>query len=164
MRSSLLKIIVILLFISTGNRLQCQNLSLKSNEINKAKLVETFDYSNFENSYNQSFFKQTDSYYNLQIFANSFKKFSASINMEMEEEPAYEEAINLLKDFIYFNVNLNYNLGKFSIAFSINNLFNFNNSEFSIQPELYGNNNVVKDFYFLYDQFFSIQTAITYTF
>ncbi|WP_370478830.1 hypothetical protein [Tamlana flava] len=111
-----------------------------------------------------SFFNTTDTYYNMEFFNKASKYFSGTLNLEFEDEPSYDTGVKLLRNFMYLNLNLNYNIGKIRFAISISNILNFFDSEFSIIPELYGNNEVIEDFYFVINQSFSIQTAITYNF
>lgn len=156
------KISLLLLFMA--NNIYSQNSILKLKGISTNKFIATNKLYPSEINTFLTFIKTTDAYYNLELFAFMSNQVIGSINMRLEEEFEYANGFNIFKDFNYFDLNLNYNIGKIGILFSINNLLSFNNSEFSIELELYGNNDVVNDFYFIHDQDFSIQTSITYTF
>jgi hypothetical protein len=144
--------------------MQSQNALIKYDSARPIELENPNQLDVTEVNYDFSFFNTTDSFYNVELLSNWYKHFSSSVNMELEETPFYENGLNMLRDFMYLNINLNYNIGKIGFSFSVNNILNFLNSEFSIEPELYGNNDIIKDFYFTHDQSFSIQTVITYSF
>jgi len=165
MNGSFFKILIIL-FLLFGSNIYSQNSVWKIDEANTNKIIKTSSFYNFSEDVESafSFIKTTDAYYNLELFTIISKQIVGSINMRLEEEPFYENGIHFFKEFSYLDLNLNYTIGKFVLSFSINNLLSFNDAEFSIEPELFGDNNLVNDFYFIQDQNFSIQTAIIYTF
>ncbi|MGC1204032.1 MAG: hypothetical protein WA839_03985 [Flavobacteriaceae bacterium] len=161
---SFLNYIVVLLLILFGCKVESQNVILKPELENRVEKVEIIKLFSPEIINKVSFLNTTSSYYNVELMSNWFNNFSSSINMEMEDEPYYETVVDILKNFMYFNLNLNYNIGKIGLSLSINNIFSFDDSEFSIEPELFINNEVMEGFYLFQDQNFSIQTAIVYTF
>lgn len=159
------KTTAVLFMILTISNIFGQNTIMKAIEMDiENNTLITSNIINPETSYDFSFLNTTDSYYNLELFSNWSGYFNGSITMELEEEPDYESGLQMLRDFMYLNLNMSYTIGKVGFSFAINNILNLNNSEFEIVPELYGNNNIIQDFYFVQDQSFSIQTAITYTF
>lgn len=164
MKSLFFNILALLFTTFITCNMQSQNSLIKYDNTGSVELEAPNQLDNIEVNYGFSFFNTTDTFYNVELFSNWYKHFSSSVNMELEEEPFYENGLNMFRDFLYLNINLNYNIGKIGFSFSVNNILNFLNSEFNIEPELYGNNNVIKDFYFTHDQSFSIQTAITYNF
>jgi len=164
MKSLFFKILMVL-FILIGNQINSQNSILNIEDVDAIEIVdsnELYNTTQVESIF--SLLKTTDAYYNLELFAVVSEKIVGSINMRLEEEPFYENGIDFFNEFSYLDFNLNYTIGKLALSFSINNLLSFNDTEFSMEPELFGDNNLVNDFYFIQDQNFSIQTAITYTF
>ena len=84
--------------------------------------------------------------------------------MRLEAPLFYENGIDFFKEFSYLDLNLSYDIGKLVLAFSINNPLSFYDNGYSIESELFGDNDLVNDLYFIHDLNFSIQTTITYTF
>ena len=164
MKGSFFKILIAL-FILLGTQTNSQNTTWNIEDVDTIEIVEINKFYNvFQGESIFSFLKTTDAYYKLELLTVFSKEFMSSINMRLEEEPFYENSIIFFENFSYLDLSLNYSIGKFIFSFSINNLLSFNDTEFSIEPELFGNNDEVNDFYFIQDQNFSMQTAITYTF
>jgi len=101
--------------------------------------------------------------YTIDVFSHELDKLSLNFNFRLDDGLSYMIDYSSIKEITFFDLCFGYQIGAIEMSFSILNVFNFNNSDFAIEPVL-ERNNVIDSVYFSHEPNFSIQTAIIYSF
>ena len=161
------KVFTFLIFAFCLGELFSQELRMMPRDID---IVETnsylmdFEAENSEEHNSISLIKLGSELYSLQFANLEIGVMSLGINSRLEEVLPYENANYDFAGFYYIDLGVSYIVNNFSMGLSIDNFFNLDNKNFSIDPIVEQSNGIINNYYFSYETDASISMTLTYDF
>ena len=81
--------------------------------------------------------------YTLDVFNFETNALSFGMNIRVEDELNSEDTYTILRDISFLYFNINYTIGGFDIALQFENILNYKDNNFAIEPNLTDNNTIV---------------------
>jgi hypothetical protein len=109
-------------------------------------LVEDFKKSSVFKHYTiENIVTETIDYYSytIEVFNFETNALSFEMNVRVEDELNSEDTYTILNDISFLDFNINYKVGGFDIALQFENVLNYKDNNFAIEPNLTDNNTII---------------------
>ena len=127
--------------------------------------VQSFDFKWIECESMYSLLSFSDSAYTFELIHYKNSRFSIGLNFRTEDETLpYEAYKYLLKESFYVDFKLNYHIGNFAFQFTLENLANYRDTGFEIEPILEDNNIMSNAFYMSHEANALVSVSLVYNF
>ena len=105
-----------------------------------------------------------DDPYQVNLLSGAFKDLGLQLNFRMEDELTSEDTYTLFSEVSFFDLRLNYQIGKVGISWVLENLINYNSTSFAIEGSQEREYGVIDTVIFAHEADFMMSTALTYNF
>ena len=105
-----------------------------------------------------------DDPYQVNLLSGAFRDLGLQFNFRMEDELTSEDTYTLFSEVSFFDLRLNYQIGKVGISWVLENLINYNSTSFAIEGSQEREYGVIDTVIFAHEADFMMSTALTYNF
>ncbi|WP_299114611.1 hypothetical protein [uncultured Winogradskyella sp.] len=144
-----------------------QVFSQELKEFSLVEVDETFDLNiinqEFEAPLFSTFAIGSDAF-TAQLLNYTNNKVSVGFAARIEEELPYEDSSYDYNGFYYLDFGFSYNVGDFSFGLSLENILNFSNTNFAIEPNVEVINNIQQTLYYSQEADALALLSITFNF